>query len=187
VIRIWDGHFELYNRENNNGLNATALNAIDLFNRRDITEQQRSQYAASLDREYFVTPKTAQGIPGGVRELVNHGLFPYYAQSSIVAKRNQKRFFPAGLFTYWFSAAAVGCVAAAVLFPALAEAGFGAELALLVAIACCNGGRTERTRTRRGSRTVSSRSAFEAESFRRSVESIRAPWMFCLSWAIRSR
>jgi len=135
VIRIWDGRFELYNPNDNNGLDATALNAIDLFNCRDITEQQRSQYAASLDGEYFVKPKAAAGIPGDVRELVNHGLFPYYAQASLVAKRNQKRFFRAGLYTYLFSAAAVGCVAAAVLFPALAEAGFGAELALLVAIA----------------------------------------------------
>ncbi len=134
IIRVWGDSFEVLNRDNNNGLDASALDAIDQFNRQAITPDERASYVKSLDREHFEKPKTAGEIPVSVREIVNGRLFPYYAQASIVAKESQKRFYRAGKFIYVLSAAAVGSAAVGVLFPALTWAGFSVELALLIII-----------------------------------------------------
>ncbi|MGA2170138.1 MAG: hypothetical protein ABSG62_18225 [Terracidiphilus sp.] len=131
ILRVWGDAAKLWNPDNNNGLDASALDAIDRFNRQPITPDQRASYGANLDKEHFEKPKSAGNIPAGVRKLVSDGLFPYYAQASIVAKQSQKRFYRAGRFTYVLSAAAVGFAALGVLFPALASAGFGVELVLL--------------------------------------------------------
>ncbi len=134
IIRVWGDSFEVLNRDNNNGLDASALDAIDQFNRQAITPAERASYVKSLDREHFEEPKTAREIPAGVREFVNGRLFPYYAQASIMAKASQKRFYRAGKFIYVLSAAAVGSAALGVLFPALTWAGFSVELVLLIII-----------------------------------------------------
>jgi hypothetical protein len=134
IIRVWGDAFEVLNR-NNNGLDASALDGIDRFNRQPITPEQRADYAKNLDHDHFEKPKTARDMPANVREFVNRCLFPYYAQASILAKESQKRFYRAGKFIYALSAAAVGCAALGVLFPPLAAAGFSAELVLLIIIA----------------------------------------------------
>jgi hypothetical protein len=134
IIRVWGNSFEVLNRDNNNGLDASALDAIDRFNRQAITPDERSCYVKNLDREHFEEPTTAREISPSVREFVNSRLFPYYAQSSIMAKASQKRFYRAGRFIYVLSAAAVGSAAAGILFPALAWAGFSMELMLLILI-----------------------------------------------------
>ena len=134
IIRVWGDSFEVLNRDNNNGLDASALDAIDRFNRQAITPEQRAGYVKNLDHEHFEKPETAAEIPASVREFVNGRLFPYYAQASILAKESQKRFYRAGKFIYVLSAAAVGCAALGVLFPALAWAGFSVELVLLIII-----------------------------------------------------
>jgi hypothetical protein len=134
IIRVWGDSFEVLNRDNNNGLDASALDAIDQFNRQAITPDERASYVKSLDREHFEKPKTAGDIPAEVREFVNRRLFPYYAQASIVAKASQKRFYRAGKFIYVLSAAAVGSAALGVIFPALTWAGFSVELVLLIII-----------------------------------------------------
>jgi hypothetical protein len=134
IIRVWGDSFEVLNRDNNNGLDASALDAIDRFNRQAITPEQRASYVKNLERQHFEEPKTGGEIPARVRELVNRRLFPYYAQASILAKESQKRFYRAGKFIYALSAAAVGCAALGVLFPSLAGAGFSAELVLLIII-----------------------------------------------------
>ena len=66
---------------------------------------------------------------------MNERLFPYYAQASIVAKQSRDQFHRAGKDIYVFSAAAVGCAALAVLFPAIAWLGFSVELVLLIVMA----------------------------------------------------
>jgi hypothetical protein len=132
VIRVWGNSFELLNRDCNNGLDASALDAIDRFNRQRITLGQRADYMKNLDRDHFKQPKTATEIPTKVRELVNDRLFPYYVQASILAKENRDEFHRAGKYIYVLSAAAVGCAALAVLFPPIAWLGFSAELALLI-------------------------------------------------------
>jgi hypothetical protein len=134
IIRVWGDSFEVLNRDNNNGLDASALDAIDQFNRQAITPEQRASYVKNLDREHFEEPRTAAEILASVREFVNGRLFPYYAQASIVAKESQKRFYRAGKFIYVLSAAAVGSAALGILFPALSWAGFGVELVLLIII-----------------------------------------------------
>jgi hypothetical protein len=134
IIRIWGDTFEVLNRDSNYGLDASALDAIDRFNRQTITAAQRASYVKNLDHDHFAKPKTALGIPANVRKSVNEHLFPYYAQASIIAKESENRFHRAGRFIYAFSAAAVGCAALGVLFPPLAGAGFGVELVVLIVI-----------------------------------------------------
>jgi hypothetical protein len=134
IIRVWGDAFEVLNRDSNNGLDASALHGIDRFNRQAITPEQRGDYARNLDHDHFEKPETARDIPARTREFVNRCLFPYYAQASILAKESQKRFYRAGKFIYALCASAVGCAALGVLFPALAWAGFGAELVLLIMI-----------------------------------------------------
>jgi hypothetical protein len=132
ILRVWEGSFEVLNRESNNGLDASALDAIDHFNRQAITREERASYIKNLDHDYFEKFKEASDIPAAVREFVNLRLFPYYVQASVTAKANQRRFYWAGKFTYVFSATAIGCAALGVLFPSIAWAGFSAELALLI-------------------------------------------------------
>lgn len=132
VIRIWGDSVDLLNKGNNNGLDASALEAIDHFNRLPVLGQIRAKYIRNLDQSYFEKPETARDIPASVRELVNLRLFPYYATASTVAKESQNRFHRAGKSVYVLSAAAVGCAAVGVLFPVLNWAGFGAEFVILI-------------------------------------------------------
>ncbi len=134
IIRVWGDLFVVLNRDNNNGLDASALDAIDQFNRQAITPGERASYVKNLDREHFEEPKSAGDIRASVREFVNDRLFPYYAQASIMAKASQERFYWAARFIYVLSAAAVGSAAVGVLFPALTWAGFSVELVLLIII-----------------------------------------------------
>lgn len=136
IIRVCGSGFEVLNRDNNNGLDASALEGIHGFNRHAITFGDREAYRKNLDRDHFENPATARGIAPGVRELVNTHLFPYYVQASLRAKESQSRFYRAGKFIYWLSAAAVGCAALAALVrnETWARAGFTAELVLLIAI-----------------------------------------------------
>jgi hypothetical protein len=131
ILRVWGDSFEVLNSDNN-GLDASALYAIDQFNRQPITPEPRARYVKSLDHDHFERPKTATEIPARTRELVNDCLFPYYAQASMVAKESRDQFHRAGKDIYVFSAAAVGCAALAVLFPVLAWLGFSVELVLLI-------------------------------------------------------
>ncbi|MGB6721422.1 MAG: hypothetical protein WBE72_11550 [Terracidiphilus sp.] len=134
IVRVWGEACAVLNPGSNNGLDASALDGIDRFNRQPIASAERAHYAASLDRDHFEKPAAAGKIPAGVRELVNARLFPYYAQASIVAKQSRDRFHRAGRDIYGLSAAAVGCAALGVLLPAFAWSGYGAELALLIVI-----------------------------------------------------
>lgn len=99
VIRVWDGTFSLYNPSDNNGLDASALAGIDIFNRRAIAAGKLMAYIANLDRDHFEKPATGRQVSAAARELVNKYLFPFYAQASMVAKESQNRFYRAGIFT----------------------------------------------------------------------------------------
>jgi hypothetical protein len=132
VIQVWEESFEVLNPGKNNGLDASALDAIDRFNMQEITSDQRAEYVKNLDHKHFEKPTSAAEIPARTRQLVNEHLFPYYVQSSILAKVNQDQFHRTGKYVYVCSAAAVGCAALAVLFPVIAWLGFSVELALLI-------------------------------------------------------
>jgi hypothetical protein len=133
IIRVWEDSFEVLNRDNN-GLDASALGAIDQFNRQAIPPEQCARHMKDLDRDHFERPKSARDIPAGVRELVNANLFSYFARACIAAEESQDRFYRAGKYIYVLSAAAVGCAALGVLFPSFAWLGFGSELVLLIVI-----------------------------------------------------
>jgi len=132
VIRVWG---ELIEVHRNNGLDSAALFSIDRFNRRAVKPHEREDSRRDLESEYFPQTDVAQAIPSGARDLVRRCLFPYYQHASGLAEKNQKWFHRAGWSTYTLSAAAVGSAAVGVLFPELAGAGFGVELALLLVIA----------------------------------------------------
>jgi hypothetical protein len=135
VIVVWEEGYELLNPGSNNGLDASAIEGIDRFNRQSVVPNEMTVEIANFDREYFETPRNALGIPVSTRELVRRKLFPYYAIASAVAIESQKRFHRAGKYIYSMSAAAVGCAALGVLFPSLAALGFGTELGLLIVMA----------------------------------------------------
>ena len=132
VLRVWGDGFEVLSR--GNGLDASALDAIDRFNCYTIPHGELDKYVRNVRSEHFEKPKTAGDIPAGAKEMVERSLFPWYVRASLAAKENQKRFYRAGKTIYAFSAAAVGCAAVGVLFPALAGVGYGTELVLLLAI-----------------------------------------------------
>src|SRR6266851_734627 len=67
IIRVWGDSFEVLNHDKNNGLDASALDAIDQFNRQAITPEQRASYVKNLDREHFEEPQKARDIPASVR------------------------------------------------------------------------------------------------------------------------
>ncbi len=124
ILVVWDGGWQIYDR--GNGLDASGMEGIDQFNR------FRSKPAECSGWESRHELKEFEELPGPTRELVDLYLRPYYAHASIMAGGNQARFYTAGKSIYSFSAAAVGCVAIAALFPVLAAPGFGAELVLLI-------------------------------------------------------
>jgi ElaB/YqjD/DUF883 family membrane-anchored ribosome-binding protein len=134
VIRVWEDVLRVLNREESKGLDATPIEGIDRFNLQLITDEQGAESGRNLNSDFFERPKTDGAIPADTREMVKRCLFPCYARASIVAKRSRDAFQHKGRSIYALSAAAVGCAAAAVLFPPLAAVGYGAELALLLTI-----------------------------------------------------
>jgi hypothetical protein len=131
IIRVWGDKFEVLNRDNN-GLDASALDAIDQFNRQSIQPEQRNILTRAMDQDHFETPESAKVIPANVREFVNRLLFPFYAQASIVAKESQNQFYRAGKYIYVLSASAVACAAFGVLFRSIASIAFSAEFVILI-------------------------------------------------------
>jgi hypothetical protein len=134
VIHVWDHVLKVLNRGEAKGLEASAIKGIDSFNRQLIMDSLSDQYAGNLERDIFEKPRTAASIPAATREMVSRCLVPYYVRASVVAKKSRDAFQHKGRNVYVLSAAAVGCAATAVLFPALAVVGFGTELALLIAM-----------------------------------------------------
>ena len=53
IIRVWGDGFEVLNPDKNNGLDASALYAIDQFNQRSMTPEQRAKYVESLHFDHF--------------------------------------------------------------------------------------------------------------------------------------
>lgn len=134
VIHIWEDAVNVLNREQSKTLNSLAIEGVDAFNRQLITDRQAAEDASMLEHDVFEKPRTAATIPAETREMVRRCLFPYYIRASIVAKQSRDAFQYKGRNVYALSAAAVGCAATGVLFPSLAVAGFGTELAILIAI-----------------------------------------------------
>ena len=62
IIRVWGDAFEVLNRDSNNGLDASALDGIDRFNRQAITPDERASYVKNLDHDYFEKPRDRSAI-----------------------------------------------------------------------------------------------------------------------------
>lgn len=132
VIVVWNGQYRTY--KPGHGLDASALDEVDQFNRLALTPEQRSVYMRALRHEYFEKPVTAKEVPEQTHQLVQTYLFPYYVQASMPAKVNRDRYRQAGRLIFFFSALAVGCVALAVLVEPLSVWCFVLEFVLLGAV-----------------------------------------------------
>ena len=109
VIRIWHDGYVVLNSAESNGLDASALEGVDKFNRLPTEDVERTKYTHNLDYDFFETPKAAAAIPVETRAMVNQCLLPYYAQASLVSKASRDAFHRAGRDIYVLSAVAVGC------------------------------------------------------------------------------
>jgi hypothetical protein len=132
VLRIWHGCVE--SLERGDGLDASALRAMDRFNCLSTGEDDRKQSLRGLEQRLFKSPKSASDLSEDAKALVYSYLFPYYVQASAEAKENQSKYYRAGWTVYLASALAVASVTVAVLVPFIAPFCFGLELVLLCAI-----------------------------------------------------
>jgi len=134
-IRIWKDETEIVSVNRGDGLNASALADVAAFNNADVSPADRRGYVDNLEKDYFRPFEDgSQPVSEESKDLVRTCLFPYYVQASRQAKKYQSRFLNAGIAVYIFSALAVGCVAAALLFPALSVIAYAAEFILLLII-----------------------------------------------------
>jgi uncharacterized membrane protein YozB (DUF420 family) len=132
VVRIWDGHIEILERAH--GLDASALEAVDRFNRIAIREGEREGYSRSLEHRLFELPAAATDLSEDAKAVARSYLFPYYVQASTEAKAHQAKYYRAGWIIYLASALAVASVAVAVLVRPIAPFCFALEFVLLSGI-----------------------------------------------------
>jgi hypothetical protein len=132
VILVWDGEYRTY--QAGLGLDASALDGVDQFNRVAIAPEVRAAYMLGLRRGYFEKPAAAKEVPKQAQHLVETCLFPYYVQASMPAKANRDHYRRAGRLTFVLSALAVACVALAVLVEPLSVWCFALEFVLLGAV-----------------------------------------------------
>jgi hypothetical protein len=136
VIRVWNGSATVLNPVR--ALLPDARQAIytDAFNRRPIPEDAFERETAKLRKELFTDLEGPKRRPlelsAEARQMVERQLFPWYARASYEAGRTQRLYYFAGRSVYTLSAAAVGSVAAGVVVPPLAVAGYGMELLLVL-------------------------------------------------------
>ena len=136
IIRVWEETAGVIDR--GNGLDVSALDIIDRFNTTSISPEAADRCRADIERDYFGSPSAgvlnANRAFQAAKNLVAQWLIPGYIKASVLAERNQKRFYSAGYSIYGLSAMAVACVAMAVLVPGWAMAGYSLELVLLLLI-----------------------------------------------------
>lgn len=115
------------------GLCRQAYLWIRAFNRFSVSDAEARAYLDNVQKELFAPPE-GDGIPKGTIDKIRRDLLPWYVRASILAKRNRKIYFRAGLTVYALSPMAVAAVAAAMLAPGMALPAFLAELIILLAI-----------------------------------------------------
>jgi hypothetical protein len=136
VIRVWEETASIIHR--GNGLDVATLDIIDRFNTTSISPEAAERCRVDIARDYFSSPSAAMLGANQTfqtaKELMERLLVPCYIKASVLAERNQKRFYSAGYSTYGLSAIAVACVALAVLAPGWATVGYSLELVFLLLI-----------------------------------------------------
>jgi hypothetical protein len=115
------------------GLNGQAYDRIGMFNQFPIPEEERQAYANKLYDDVFATPE-GEKLCAPVKARIRQRLIPWYVRASLIAKRNQKRYFRSGSIVYALSPVAVAAVALGILAPTWALAAFLFELVVLLTV-----------------------------------------------------
>jgi hypothetical protein len=113
------------------GLSGRAYDRIGIFNLFLISEEAQKAYVHKVYDDLFAAPE-GEKLSASVKAKIRDRLIPWYVRASLIAKRNQKRYFRSGLTVYALSPLAVAAVAAGLLTPAWAA--FIFEFVILLTI-----------------------------------------------------
>src|SRR5215471_12532854 len=94
IHRIWEGCVEFMQRAD--GLDASALKALDRFNCLSMREEKWKDCLRTLKQRLFESPESAADLSEDDKVLAYSYLFPYYVQASTEAKDNQWKYYRAG-------------------------------------------------------------------------------------------
>jgi hypothetical protein len=131
VIRIWHD-LTTPQLESGHGLNAGALEGIELFNKFTLAPEVEAREVSRKEEEHFGGP-AASAVPPNIRDAIRE-LFPVYARASLLARKNQAHYRLTGTWGYMLSAAAVAAVALGTLWKAYAIPAYSFELATMLLI-----------------------------------------------------
>jgi hypothetical protein len=115
------------------GLNSQAYRRLGIFNSFTLAGEVQETYVENVSRDLFDNPE-GERLDGEVKERIRSGLLSWYVRASMIAKKNQKSYFRAGLLVYSLSPLAVAAVAIAILIPGMASLAFVSEFLLLASI-----------------------------------------------------
>jgi len=115
------------------GLSGRAYNRIGMFNRFPIPEGNRQAYINTMHEDLFAAPE-GKKLSDRVKLKIREDLIPWYVRASLIAKRNQKRYFQSGLIVYALSPLAVAAVTVGLLISTWALAAFLLEFLFLLVI-----------------------------------------------------
>jgi nucleoside 2-deoxyribosyltransferase len=119
--------------EKDSGLSSRAYDRIGTFNRYPIPAGDRQAYITKIHEDLFATPE-GEKLSDRVKIKIREGLLPWYVRASLIAKRNQNRYFQSGLIVYALSPLAVAAVAVGILVPSWALTAFLFEFIFLLVI-----------------------------------------------------
>ncbi|MDD2737083.1 MAG: hypothetical protein PHF56_24375 [Desulfuromonadaceae bacterium] len=130
--------------ENEGVLPADFIAELNKFNAFRISRKQMTDYCnnefSDLLKSTSDTPakiSAVEQIPVHLKQLVRERLIPNYCRASLIARKNQGRYFSTGKRAYFFSTISVAFMAGAIVFaklPYLSLPGYMIELALLITL-----------------------------------------------------
>ena len=88
--------------EKGQGLSGRAYGRIGLFNRFSGPGAEQKAYVNKMYEGLFAVPE-AEKLSASVKAKIRERLIPWYVRASLIAKRNQKRYFRSGLTVYALS------------------------------------------------------------------------------------
>jgi hypothetical protein len=115
------------------GLSARAYDRIAAFDHFPISGESLCAYAGNVYKGLFSNPEGDE-LSDRTKAAIKERLIPWYVRASLIAKRNQKRYFRSGWIVYALSPLAIAAVVVGILAPAWASAAFSIELAMLLTV-----------------------------------------------------
>jgi hypothetical protein len=115
------------------GLSASPVEQIEVFNAFSISDAKLNSHVQERYDKLFGN-ELGKNIPPAAKETVLNKLLPSYVRASEIAKRNQRVYRRAALFTYLLSVVAVALIAVGILLPRVSHYAFLAEFVVLSTI-----------------------------------------------------